>query len=131
MKTHKFRMTIPPSVNSIWHRGKNGNFLNPKYRTWIDLNQAIVEEQMGKYPPISLCHIHIQVFGGKGLRKGRDISNMEKAIGDLLVRACVIVDDHYDVLQKNIQEYMGKAEESGPAYCDVLVHELSEDQRKV
>ena len=56
---------------------------------------------------------------------------MEKVVGDLLVRSGIIAEDNFDVLQKNTQEYMGKAPNKGSAYAEILVHELHESQRVI
>lgn len=130
-RTHRIELTIPPSVNGIYSRGKHGVYLNPKCRAWCDINRGMVAAQMPDHDTITLCHIHIKIYGGKGLRKGRDLSNMEKVVGDLLVRTGIIADDNFDVLQKNTQEYMGKAPNKGNAYAEVLVHELHESQRVI
>lgn len=131
MTKHKLRMTIPPSVNSIWARGKHGSYLTGKYRAWLDANSASVKCQYHGGEPVTLCHIHIQIYGGPGFRKGRDISNCEKAIGDLLVRTKILEDDNHSVLQKLVLEYMGVAPNAGNAFVDVVISVLNENERKV
>lgn len=129
---HSFRLTIPPSVNNIWRRGKKGTYLAPSYRTWIELHRLQVESVFGESTaPISLCRLEIKVNGGTGLRKGRDLDNLAKAICDLLVRCCVITDDNYDVVQGLHLQYLGGYKGDTPAYIDVSVFELKESERKI
>jgi Holliday junction resolvase RusA-like endonuclease len=132
MPTHKFRLTPPPSTNNIWRRGKKGTYLAPHYRTWIDTHRPQVESVFGESTnPLSLARLEILVSGGTGLRRGRDLDNLAKAICDLLVRCCVITDDCYDVVQEISLKYLGGYRGDTPAFVDVFVHELEEKNRKV
>ena len=132
MATHKFRLTIPPSTNNIWRRGKKGTYLAPHYRTWIDLHRPQVESVFGESThPLSLVRVTLEVNGGPGLRRGRDLDNLAKAIFDLLVRCCVLVDDNYDVVQELNIRYLGGYQGKVDAYIDVSVFELKESERKV
>lgn len=64
------------------------------------------------------------------MRRGRDLDNLAKAIFDLLVRCCVLVDDNYDVVQELNIKYLGGYGKKVSAYIDVSVIELDETKRK-
>lgn len=86
------RLMLPPSVNSIWIRGKHGQFLSPNYRKWRQDNIKRIPKECAYYLSSNI-HINLEITVGKGFRSNSDIDNRIKGILDLLTFAGVIQDD--------------------------------------
>lgn len=87
-----FKFGLPPSVNSIWVRGRYGQFLSPGYRSWRTTNIKHIQPE-DSYQLDSEISIEIEITAGKGFRANSDIDNRVKGILDLLVFGGVIADD--------------------------------------
>lgn len=115
---NNFSIGIPPSVNKIWLRGKHGNYLAPKYKAWIGLESPKISTQN---IITSNGHVVIDIHGGKGWRKGRDIDNALKAVLDLLVRCYIVADDNCQVVRSITVNYHEAASKKDVAYAHVFV----------
>ncbi len=113
-----FKLTVPPSVNKVWLRGKHGSYMAPKYRKWLDQNSKYieVEREFKEY-----VHVAIDIHGGKGWRMNRDIDNIFKAVMDLLVKCKVITDDCTKVVVKVAASYLPPSKRTELAYLKVCV----------
>jgi len=123
-------VTLPPSVNSIWSRGRYGQFLSPQYRQWRTANLKAIR------PDISFrlhddVRVLIQLYPGKGFKGNSDIDNRAKGILDLLVLAGVIEDDSAKHLVELRVTLMSKDFKSkSPARAEVLVQGYSKGYKK-
>lgn len=123
-------VTLPPSVNSIWSRGRYGQFLSPGYRQWRQSNLKSIS------PDISFrlhddIRVTIQIYPGKGFKSNSDIDNRAKGILDLLVLAGLIEDDsakHLVELKVNLMSRDFKSKSL--AHAEVLVQGYSKGYKK-
>jgi crossover junction endodeoxyribonuclease RusA len=94
-------LPYPPSVNSIWRRGKTRSgksvtYLCPKYKAWklqagkwFDLQKS--EKTVGT-PIVGPYEVHM-TFSIKKRRKNTDLDNRIKAVGDALQAFGLIEND--------------------------------------
>lgn len=114
------RLSPPPSVNHIFHRGKRGNvYRSRSYQTWIQRNLFHVGHRLPKQPgPV---HVSIHIHGGKGWRKGRDIDNVLKPLMDFLQHVEVIEDDCAEVVNSIYVRFHPPKKPSEQSWVDVVV----------
>ena len=114
-----FNLSVPPSVNAVWLRGKKGSYIAPKYAAWISVNSLAIGKT---FEPLAkgVC-ITIHIFGGKGWRTNRDIDNILKPVLDLLVRKQVIIDDNCQVVAKVCAVYLAPLNKKTEAHLEVKV----------
>lgn len=119
---------IPPSVNALYGTAKAGHVFNrPEYVKWtfentVNLMALFRQRQF----PAERVSVSIEVTGGKGWRKPRDLDNCAKAVFDLLVKAKVIFDDNCDIVRRITMAYNDAPRQKRPpvAKCFVTVTEL-------
>lgn len=117
-----FKLTIPPSVNKVWLRGKHGSYMAPKYRAWLDAHGPVVKPE---WPTMARdVSIAVEIIDGKGWRSDRDIDNIFKAVLDLLVKNKVILDDNCKIVKRLSVEFLNVADRKQPAYIQVTVEGL-------
>ncbi|WP_392738933.1 RusA family crossover junction endodeoxyribonuclease [Serratia ureilytica] len=92
MKTYRFSLPFPPSVNHYWYHAKGQHFISAKGKLY---RAAVVAE-------IARLRLSIRFSGDIGLkvlahppdRRKRDLDNMLKAPLDALEHAGVLDDDN-------------------------------------
>lgn len=103
-------VSLPPSVNRAWRslviKGRVRVVKSAEYKKWFKDNFAKVEA-MGKVKTPAGIELTIT-----GCRKSRDLSNFEKAVGDLLQHAGVIKNDNVNHVRKLSMLYAGDGEPS-------------------
>ncbi len=102
-------LSVPPSVNAIWravraHGGGLKFHKSTKYEGWRQVAVPLCRYTMAKHS--GLVSVSIVVFGGKGMRKGRDVDNLIKQILDCLVSAGRITDDSTDHVRRVTAEFV-------------------------
>lgn len=84
------RVTPPPTVNHTHVYSRGRVFRSENYQRWITTNRMLV----GNVPPVcGQVRVRVEIFGGSGWRKNRDLDNALKAIMDFLQHCGVIADD--------------------------------------
>ena len=91
-------LPIPPSVNSIWVRGKWGSYKSKNYCDW-ERNTLPLFHPADAYQLDTQVSINVKVYPGKGWRMNRDIDNILKPILDMLTLANVIKDDNSSIVK--------------------------------
>lgn len=114
-----FNLSVPPSVNAVWLRGKKGSYIAPKYAAWIAVNSLAIGKTFDPFTK-GVC-ITIRVHGGKGWRTNRDIDNILKPVLDILVRKQVILDDNCQVVKKVCAVYLDPLNKKTEAHLEVEV----------
>lgn len=117
MLTHVF-LPFPPSVNSIWRRGKNPRtgrpvvYLDKKYKAWKAEADALLLTQK----PLKAVQGHFDAIITLDERRRRaDADNLIKVILDFLQRAELIENDR---LCDRITAFWGDTTRYG---CDVSI----------
>lgn len=117
----KFFLTIPPSVNKIWGRGRNGVHRTKEYTEWIRINH----ENLGCPGYVGgQVSISVKITGGIGWRRGRDIDNIIKPVCDMCTSLGVWDDDRCEIVRcVRISFFDGKTKKSR-AKCSVVVKKI-------
>jgi Holliday junction resolvase RusA-like endonuclease len=117
-----FNLPIPPSVNKIWRRSKNGMFKSANYQKWILLARVSLSQIESEvvWPQVNIT---ITINGGKGWRSNRDIDNVPKGILDSLVLEGIIPDDNCDIVRKMTVEYLQPKAPKDDAYVTVQIRQ--------
>ena len=117
-----FNLPIPPSVNKIWRRSKNGMFKSANYQKWILLARVSLSQIESEvvWPQVNII---ITINGGKGWRSNRDIDNVPKGILDSLVLEGIIPDDNCDIVRKMTVEYLHPKAPKDDAYVNVQIRQ--------
>ena len=85
-----YQLPFPPSVNHIYSRTRKGGvMLNPKARAYREEVIYLV----GKVHTMLTGRLAVRIDAYAPDRRKRDISNLEKCIGDALTHAGVWKDD--------------------------------------
>lgn len=90
-------LPIPPSVNSIWVRGKWGSYKSKGYCDW-ERNTLPLFTAKDSFQLQEEVEVQVLVLPGKGWRMNRDIDNILKPILDMLTLANVIKDDNSGIV---------------------------------
>lgn len=87
-----FTVSMPPTANNLFLnvRGK-GRVKTPEYRAWIETNGWVIKTAMVTGKIAGPYALRVQV--GKPDNRRRDISNLIKALEDLLVSTGAVRDD--------------------------------------
>ena len=96
MSEATFTLPIPPSVNALHRatRKQKGVYLSPVYKAW--LVEAGMKLNVQRVPEISPPYA-IEYAVGRPDKRRRDVTNLVKAMDDLLQSQGVITDDcHVD-----------------------------------
>lgn len=112
MRTIKYNIPVPPSVNAMWCNSYNksgkGRHKSASYKKWIDEAIILLNEQ----GIISVDgHIELDIFIARPSKKS-DIDNRIKAIPDLLQRSNIIKNDNLinriqiEWIDKEMQSYI-------------------------
>ena len=91
-------LSVPPSVNSIWVRGKWGSYKSRNYCDWEKHNITLFTTKEALQLDRDV-QITVKVVPGKGWRMNRDIDNILKPILDMLTLANVIKDDNSSIVK--------------------------------
>jgi crossover junction endodeoxyribonuclease RusA len=91
VKTYKGRMPFPPSVNQIYRNvPKVGRVKTGDYKVW----EKLADSYGYLTPRVQFTTpVKAEYAFHKPDNRRRDISNLEKAVGDTLVRWGVVADD--------------------------------------
>lgn len=88
----EFAIPYPPSVNGLYANSKTGRRKTDKYRLWIKDAGWMIRSQPDRHNrhtgPVTL-----KIMARKPDNRRRDISNIAKAVEDLLVRHQILMDD--------------------------------------
>lgn len=117
------RLSPPPSVNHIWNRGRGGKVYRSRaYQTWILRNLFHTGRKVRTIPgPVGVV---INIWGGKGWRKGRDIDNVLKPLMDFLQHVEAINNDCSEVVQSIMVRFYQPEKPSDKSFVDVVVFRL-------
>lgn len=89
-------LPFPPSVNTIWRRGRGRTYLNPKYKAWQKEADAMYAQQRAEKsigtPVVGAFEVHL-AFSEKKRRKGADLDNRIKVCLDQAQRLGLIEND--------------------------------------
>lgn len=86
--TIMFSLPIPPSSNNLFP-GKARRFPSARYKAWK-------AEALPKVPQARIDGPYVmRISVDRPDNRGRDLANLEKAIGDLIVEAQVVIDDRF------------------------------------
>jgi Holliday junction resolvase RusA-like endonuclease len=115
---------IPPSVNGLWRSVRTAQGVrvvrSKAYRSWRDL--AVVAMRLGVQRAVSYpVAVRIEVLGGRGWTRTRDLDNVAKAVLDALVASERIVDDSTAYVRAVLMEYVPPASPRAPASCVVTL----------
>lgn len=111
----RYELPFPPSVNNLFVNSPNGKgrFPSQQYKAWRKEASEMILAQ-GRRQMRGMVNLSIGIV--KPNRRKRDISNLIKAVEDVLVEMGVIEDDSY--VQKLSIQWVS----DGPA-CAVIVHQ--------
>ena len=90
------KLPMPPSVNSIWRRGRNKKtgksvtYLDSKYKKWKDDAMILLAAQ---HPASIVGHFTAVISLDQSKRGRSDADNRNKAVLDLLEKAGVVEND--------------------------------------
>lgn len=90
---------LPPSANNLFATSQRGRFKTKHYKGWLEQAGWELKQQRPGHVP---GHYAMTVTAGK-VAKRRDLSNLLKALEDLLVKHSVVEDD--SLAQKIIIEW--------------------------
>jgi crossover junction endodeoxyribonuclease RusA len=113
VKSFSALLPFPPSVNNLFMNvARGGRIKTAKYRTW--------EKEADAFRPSGIVRLNGDVIAcytfGRPDKRRRDVANLEKSVGDTLVRWGVLEDDCQIV---DIRLRWGKADEIKPGECRV------------
>lgn len=86
--TIMFSLPLPPSSNNLFP-GKARRFPSARYKAWKA--EALPLVPAGRIDGPYVMRVGLD----RPDRRGRDLANLEKAIGDLIVEAQVVLDDRF------------------------------------
>ena len=117
----KCEIPIPPTANHLWgHRG-HMKYRKKEYMEWLDAAGYMIQKAI---KPISVpAFVELNVYGGKGFMRSRDLDNCMKAVMDCLQLSGIIANDnvqHVHGISVNYREAQGKKD---VARCEVFVGE--------
>jgi len=114
---NRYELPYPPSVNGLFFNASKGRETTPSYKAWRRAAGEMILAQGRK-------HIHGKVSLAIAVtrpdRRKRDISNLIKAVEDLLVEMAVIDDDSL------VQRLSIKWVDSGPE-CAVIIQQAEQE----
>lgn len=115
----RLELPFPPTVNNLFINAAKGRgrFPSPQYKLWRKIAGEMILAQ-GRHSIRGRVTLSIAI--ARPDRRRRDISNLIKAVEDLLVEMGVIEDDSL-VERLSIQWI-----EAGPA-CAVIIHQWEQD----
>ena len=111
----RYELPFPPSVNNLFINSPNGKgrFPSPQYKAWRKEAGEMIQAQ-GRKHMRGLVNLSIGIV--KPNRRKRDISNLIKAVEDILVEMAVIEDDSF--VQKLAIQWVS----DGPS-CSVIIQQ--------
>ena len=83
-----FSLPFPPSSNNLFP-GKARRFPSARYKAWKA--EALPQVPEGRVDGPYVMRVCVD----RPDKRGRDLANLEKAIGDLIVEAKLVVDDRF------------------------------------
>lgn len=110
---------MPPSVNSIWQRGKRGVYLNPKYRAWKDEVSATC---CARRNPLITGTFSADIKLNRQFAARGDLDNRIKPILDGAQLLGLIANDKH--CQRITVEWVDAA--NAPAGCRLILREMVE-----
>ena len=106
---------VPPSINEYIGRTNNWEYQRDKKR----IHKAVIMETIGVNPRYKKCKMKIIYYFKNRIR--HDPSNYDKMLLDGLVKANIIEDDSYDVIQEFIT--VGKYDKGNPR-TEIYIEEV-------
>ncbi|NBV59714.1 MAG: RusA family crossover junction endodeoxyribonuclease [Rhodobacteraceae bacterium] len=116
----KLQLPIPPSVNHIFRATRRGTvYRSKKYVDWHHAAELMAHAtKKGKVPPPPF-NIIMNILGGSGWRKDRDLDNCWKPVLDLLQHLHIIPEDNCQTITSLTVTYQKGC--GGPAECHVHI----------
>ena len=113
----RYDLPYPPSTNGLFFNASKGRVKTIAYRNWLDAagNQILAQGRKHIHGKVSLA-----IAVTRPDRRKRDISNLIKAVEDLLVEMAVIDDDSL------VQRLSIKWVDSGPE-CAVIIQQAEQE----
>ena len=118
-----YRLTIPPTTNTLYRVYKGRAIKSREYRTWLDENGVSLRLQGGravKQP----ARVTLRITGGTGFNRSRDGDNLWKAVLDLLRFVGVIESDCFVDLPELHAVYLEDRRKGAIATCTVEIETL-------
>lgn len=119
----KVQLPIPPSVNHIFRATRRGTvYRSKKYTDWHKEAELMASTTRKGKKPAPPYAVTMNIIGGHGWRKDRDLDNTWKPVLDLLQHLHLIAEDncqHITSLTVTYQPGTG-----GPAECHVHIKGL-------
>ena len=116
----KLQLPIPPSVNHIFRSTRRGTvYRSKKYLEWHKAAELMAyATKKGKLinPPYEIT---MNILGGSGWRKDRDLDNCWKPVLDLLQHLQFIQEDNCQHITRLVVTYQKGA--GNPAECHVHI----------
>lgn len=108
---------IPPSANRIWRIFGNRMHKSKQYTEWLEHVAWLLRRDLSNAPVP--CCVVIEIHGGKGWHKARDLDNTIKPAIDALRASGVLVEDTCDYVSR--VEAIFRAPESKKAEATCLI----------
>lgn len=110
-------LPIPPSANQLWCSARTSDgvkvYKSKEYSQWLEV--AVMLCRVGLSKQTQPIELRLNIVGGKGWRKGRDLDNSAKAAGDCLKHAGILIDDNTDYVRRIVIEYTPPVKKSDDA----------------
>jgi hypothetical protein len=107
-------LAVPPSANALWEGMGQARRKTDAYVAWLEAHKGAVQVFTDIEPPV---RVMIGVYGGPGWQLSRDLDNVIKPIGDLLVSAGILEDDTTKYVRAWAVNYYPPAKEEGLEAC--------------
>lgn len=112
----------PPSANRLWRRAGRTIYRSPAYEDWLTECALTVRASSSVRPIPTPARVVIEVHGGKGFNRKRDLDNCIKPVCDLLRHLNVIPDDRVIELTEILARFVPPpARNKRSAWCFIVV----------
>lgn len=116
----ELQLPIPPSANHIFRATRRGKvYRSKKYVNWHQAAELMALGTRKGKPPSPPYSITMNILGGSGWRKDRDLDNAWKPVLDLLQHMHIIREDNCQHITSLLITYQPGT--GGPAECHVHI----------
>jgi crossover junction endodeoxyribonuclease RusA len=116
----KLQLPIPPSVNHIFRATRRGTvYRSKKYVQWHQAAELMAKETKKGKVPAPPYAVTMNIIGGSGWRKDRDLDNIWKPVLDLLQHLHIIAEDNCQHITSLLVTYQTGF--GWPAECHVHI----------
>lgn len=121
---------VPVSANAMYkimRTRKGGVFLgkSPEYKDWLLTAGMLMRAGLDKVVTLPV-RVRLEVRGGDGFRRSRDLDNLLKATIDCLRAAKILPNDRISEVAEVSAKYLPVQDERLPAVCTVYVEQLEQ-----